>query len=87
MVLEADLVLCMRTMEVYLHCPWYFDSERHATLLPTNLWGGALRDDTKNSCVADYRDLKHRQRNGRLRRFATEADWAKGFVFGGENEV
>ena len=32
------------------------------------------------------RDLKHRQRNGR-RRFATEADWAKGFVFGGENEV
>ena len=33
------------------------------------------------------RDLKHRQRNGRRRRFATEADWAKGFVFGGENEV
>ena len=32
------------------------------------------------------RDLKHRQRNGR-RRFATEADWAKDFVFGGENEV
>ena len=30
--------------------------------------------------------IKHRQRNGR-RRFATEADWAKGFVFGGENEV
>ena len=28
MVLEADLVLCMRTMEVYLHCPWYFDFER-----------------------------------------------------------
>ena len=27
MVLEADLVLCMRTMEVYLHCPWYFDFE------------------------------------------------------------
>ena len=22
---EADLVLCMRTKEVYLHCPWYFD--------------------------------------------------------------
>ena len=33
------------------------------------------------------RDLKHRQRNGLRRRFATEADWAKGFVFGGENEV
>ena len=28
MVLEADLVLCMRTMEVYLHCPWYFDFKR-----------------------------------------------------------
>ena len=27
MVLEADLVLCMRTMEVYLHCPWYLDFE------------------------------------------------------------
>ena len=32
-------------------------------------------------------DLKHRQLNGRRRRFSTEADWAKGFVFGGENEV
>ena len=28
MVLEAHLVLCMRTMEVHLHCPWYFDFER-----------------------------------------------------------
>ena len=28
MVLEADLVLCMRAMEVYLHCPCYFDFER-----------------------------------------------------------
>ena len=36
---------------------------------------------------SNKRDLKHRQRNGRRRRFATEADWAKGFVFGGENEV
>ena len=26
---------------------------RHATFLPT-LWGGALRDDAKNGCVADY---------------------------------
>ena len=28
----------------------------HATLLPTNgrQWGGALRDDTNNGCVADY---------------------------------
>ena len=30
---------------------------RHATLLPTilssRLWGGALRDNTKNGCVAD----------------------------------
>ena len=33
------------------------------------------------------RDLKHRQRNRRRRRFAIDADWAKGFVFGGENEV
>ena len=33
------------------------------------------------------RDLKHRELNGRRRRFPTEADWAKGFVFGGENEV
>ena len=35
----------------------------------------------------NIRDLKHRQLNGRRRRFPTEADWAKGFVFGGENEV
>ena len=35
----------------------------------------------------DIRDLKHRELNGRRRRFPTEADWAKGFVFGGENEV
>ena len=34
----------------------------------------------------ETRDLKHRQRNGRRRRFATEADWAKGFVFGGETK-
>ena len=31
---------------------------RHGTLLPTNyngrLLGGALRDETKNGCVADY---------------------------------
>ena len=27
---------------------------RHATLLPSSLWEGALRDDTKNGCVADY---------------------------------
>ena len=34
------------------------------------------------------RDLKHRQLNGRRRRrFPTEADWAKGFVFCEENEV
>ena len=33
------------------------------------------------------RGLKHRQRNKRQRRFATEADWAKGFVFGGEKQV
>ena len=30
---------------------------RHATLLPTilssRLWGGALRDNTKNGCLAD----------------------------------
>ena len=32
--------------------------------------------------IRHKRDLKHRQR-----RFATEADWAKGFVFGGENQV
>ena len=37
--------------------------------------------------VSNIRDLKHRQRNGRRRRLVTEADWAKGFVFGGENEV
>ena len=36
--------------------------------------------------IPKERDLKHRQRNGR-RRFETEADWAKGFVFGGENKV
>ena len=32
-----------------LHSPF---QGRHAMLLPT-LWGGALRDDTKNGCVAD----------------------------------
>ena len=33
------------------------------------------------------REIKHRQRNGRLQRFATETDKAKGFVFGGKSEV
>ena len=33
------------------------------------------------------RDLKHRQLNAWRRRFATEADWAKGFRFQRENEV
>ena len=37
--------------------------------------------------LTNIRDLKHRQLNGRRRRFPTKADWAKGFVFGGENEV
>ena len=30
------------------------------------------------------REIKHRQRNGRLQRFATETDKAKGFGFGGK---
>ena len=25
------------------------------SILSSRLWGGALRDDTKNGCVADYR--------------------------------
>ena len=37
--------------------------------------------------IRHKRDLKHRQRNKRRRCFETEADWAKGFVFGGENQV
>ena len=41
----------------------------------------------KGRLTAVNKDLKHRQRNGRQRRFAAEVDWAKGFVFGGENEV
>ena len=41
----------------------------------------------KNVVIAVNRDLKHRQLSGRRRRFPTEADWAKGFVFGGENKV
>ena len=44
---------------------------------------GALRARSS----ANNRDLKHRHLNGRRRRFPTEADWGKGFVFGGENEV
>ena len=28
---------------------------RHAKLLPTK-WGGTLRDDTKNGCLADYQN-------------------------------
>ena len=24
-----------------------------------SLWGGALRDDTKNGCVADYPDIRY----------------------------
>ena len=40
------------------------------------------------SAISDLkRDRKHRQRNGRRQRFVAEADWVKGFVFGGENEV
>ena len=33
------------------------------------------------------RGIKHRQRNGRLERLATETDKAKGFVFAGKSEV
>ena len=33
------------------------------------------------------REIKHRQRNGRLKRFATETDQAKGFGFDGKSEV
>ena len=50
------------------------------------LWLFASSKKSKN-IYQDIRDLKHRQRNGRRRRFSTEADWAKGFAFGGENEV
>ena len=41
---------------------------------------------TREVLKRTIKDLKHRQRNVR-RRFATEADWAKSFVFGGENAV
>ena len=37
--------------------------------------------------MRENRGLKHWQRNRWRRRFETKADWAKGFVFGGEHEV
>ena len=61
-------------------------SKRHAILAPVEKRGMAkdissygtqsIRVEIAN------RDLKYRQRNERRRRFATEADWAKGSFFG-----
>ena len=42
---------------------------------------------TREVLKRTIKDLKHRQRDVRRRRFVTEADWAKGFVFGRENAV
>ena len=42
---------------------------------------------TREVLKRTVKDLKHRQRNVRRRRFVTEADWTKGFVFGRENAV
>ena len=37
-----------------------------ASVVRQHLWGGALRDDTKNGCVADYTTAKHTMSKNRL---------------------
>ena len=33
---------------------WLTAGKESGSILSSRLWGGALRDDTKNGCVADY---------------------------------
>ena len=55
-------------------------------LIYRNLSSSLIEDET-HPPNSSNRLGTHRQRNGQRRRFATEADCAKGYVFGGENEV
>ena len=68
MVLEADLVLCMRTMEVYLHCPWYFDFERSVDGLVDQSCPSSLSSTSGHLLHAistdDGTDKEGRSRNG-----------------------
>ena len=62
----------------------------NSTYLPTHMTSDIQTQKGRHStsAISDLkRDRKHRQRNGRRQRFVTEEDWAKGFVFGGVNEV
>ena len=34
----------------------YLSGKEYGSVYSSRLWGGALRDDTKNGCVGDYRD-------------------------------
>ena len=38
-----------------LNSNWLTARKECGSILSSHLWGGALRDDTKNGCVADYR--------------------------------
>ena len=38
-----------------LNSNWLTTGKECGSILSSHLWGGALRDDTKNGCVADYR--------------------------------
>ena len=61
---------------------------RHATLLPTilssRLWGGALRDNTKNGCVADWVGLAPLQTSFGVRLSRIYFSPRKNFLRGGE---
>ena len=37
-----------------LNSNWLTEGKGCGSILSSHLWGGALHDDTKNSCVADY---------------------------------
>ena len=57
---------------------------------PKITWQGKSNTSFKKFITFSHyvnRVIKHRQRNGRLKRFSTETDKAKGFVFGGKSEV
>ena len=59
-------------------------------LLITRIWfqTGQCKTQTADCCFSHgNRDLKHWLWNARQWCFATQADWAKGFIFSGENEV
>ena len=51
--------------------------------LYSHIWASEL----KFPRAVENRELKHRRRTGRRRRFIPEKDWTEGFVYGGKTEV